>query len=165
MGPRPYKTLPPADLEKLVATGFFCTAPDSTGIRRHRSNRGPQPGAGRHDQNRLHVAAGPVRGLRSMPQPPLRSDSQVDYYRIRAIFEPAYDWKNWRPRPSGRFRYSPMPIVPGSKTSKPKRSSSTGSGPPRPSSISIWCFFQRTGQIAGRSSRTGPRLRSLPADK
>src|SRR6476620_7525202 len=22
--------------------------------------------------------------------------SQADYYRMRAIFEPAYDWKNWR---------------------------------------------------------------------
>ncbi len=22
--------------------------------------------------------------------------SQIDYYRMRSIFEPAYDWKNWR---------------------------------------------------------------------
>ena len=22
--------------------------------------------------------------------------SQTDYFRIRALFEPAYDWKNWR---------------------------------------------------------------------
>ena len=22
--------------------------------------------------------------------------SQADYYRLRAFFEPAYDWKNWR---------------------------------------------------------------------
>ena len=27
---------------------------------------------------------------------------QVDYYRLRAIFEPAYDVKNWRP-PSARL--------------------------------------------------------------
>ena len=28
--------------------------------------------------------------------------SQVDYYRFRALFEPAYDWKNWKP-PSQRL--------------------------------------------------------------
>ena len=28
--------------------------------------------------------------------------SQADYYRVRAIFEPALDWKNWRPPAASR---------------------------------------------------------------
>ncbi|HVX63307.1 MAG TPA: PSD1 and planctomycete cytochrome C domain-containing protein, partial [Pirellulales bacterium] len=92
----PYKELQPEQIEKLVATGFLRMAPDGTGT-------------GGVDQNEarnqvmaetLKIVSTSLMGLtvgcaqchnhRYDPIP------QSDYYRLRAIFEPAYDWKQWR---------------------------------------------------------------------
>ena len=93
----PYKDLRPAEVDLLVATGFLRMGPDGTG-------------SGGVDQNlarnqvmadTLKIVSTTLLGLtvgcaqchdhRFDPIP------QTDYYRLRAIFEPAYDWKNWRP--------------------------------------------------------------------
>ncbi len=98
----PYKNLSPDDIEKLVATGFLRNAPDGTA-------------SGEVDQNlarnqvladTIKIATTSLLGLtvgcaqchdhRYDPIP------QADYYRLRAVFEPAYDWKNWR-NPQGRL--------------------------------------------------------------
>ncbi len=94
---QPYTALAPADREHLVATGFLRTAPDGTA----------SPGVDRRtasDQvvaDTLQIVSTALLGVtlhcarchnhRYDPIP------QSDYYRLRAIFEPAYDVGNWRP--------------------------------------------------------------------
>lgn len=93
----PHANLSQDAQEKLIATGFLRMAPDGTGV-------------GGADQNlarnqvmaeTLKIVSTSLLGLsvgcaqchnhRYDPVP------QADYYRLRAVFEPAYDWKNWRP--------------------------------------------------------------------
>ena len=92
----PYKDLSPEQIDSLTATGFLRMAPDGTA-------------SGDVDQNlarnqvladTLSIVGSTLLGLtvgcaqchdhRYDPIP------QEDYYRLRAIFEPAYDWKKWR---------------------------------------------------------------------
>lgn len=89
-------------LEKLIATGFLRMGADGTGS-----------GAADQDLARnlvmadtLKIVSTSLLGLsvgcaqchdhRYDPIP------QADYYRLRAVFEPAYDWKNWR-KPAERL--------------------------------------------------------------
>jgi hypothetical protein len=92
----PYDNLAPEEIEKLVATGYLRMAPDGTG-------------AGGIDQpvarnqvvaDVIQVVSTSLMGLtvgcaqcHNHRYDPI---SQADYYRMRAIFEPAYDWKQWR---------------------------------------------------------------------
>jgi hypothetical protein len=92
----PYGDLTGEELDKLVATGFLRMAPDPTGD-------GPS------DQNlarnqviadTLQIVSSSLLGLtvqcaqchdhRYDPIP------QSDYYRLRAVFEPAFNWKEWK---------------------------------------------------------------------
>jgi mono/diheme cytochrome c family protein len=97
----PYEKLPPAELDKLIATGFLRMAPDGTA----------SPGVNQKavsNQNvadTLQIVSSSLLGLtlqcaqchnhRYDPIP------QVDYYHVRAIFEPALNTQNWR-TPAGR---------------------------------------------------------------
>ncbi|MBS0209573.1 MAG: PSD1 domain-containing protein [Planctomycetes bacterium] len=98
----PYTNLTPAQTDRLVATGFLRMGPDGTG-------------AGEGDQNvaRNEVMAETIKivstsllgmtvGCAQCHSHRYEPISQADYYRFRAIFEPAYDWKNWR-SPQGRL--------------------------------------------------------------
>ena len=95
--PLPHANLAPDAIDKLTATGFLRMAPDGTG-------------SGGIDQNvarnqvvadTLQIVSTALLGLtvncaqchdhRYDPIP------QADYYRLRAVFEPALDWKNWTP--------------------------------------------------------------------
>jgi mono/diheme cytochrome c family protein len=90
------------EIEKLVATGYLRMAPDGT------SSGGVDQNAARNQvvADTLKIVSTSLLGLtvgcaqchdhRYDPIP------QADYYRMRAIFEPAYDWKNWR-TPQGRL--------------------------------------------------------------
>ncbi len=82
--------------DRLIATGFLRTAPDGTG-------------AGGVDQNvaRNDVMAETIKivsttllgmtvGCAQCHEHRYDPISQADYYRVRAIFEPALDWKTWR---------------------------------------------------------------------
>jgi mono/diheme cytochrome c family protein len=92
----PYRNLTPGAIDKLVATGFLRMAPDGTG------SRGVDQGAARNQviADTIKIVSTSLMGLtvgcaqchnhRYDPIP------QTDYYRLRAIFEPAYDCKNWR---------------------------------------------------------------------
>ncbi|WP_298858804.1 DUF1549 domain-containing protein [uncultured Gimesia sp.] len=99
----PYKNLNPTDLEKLVATGFLRMAPDGTG-----SNPAEKEVAKNQVvTDTINIVSSSVLGMtvacaqchdhKYDPIP------QNDYYRFRAIFEPALDWKNWRAPVSRRI--------------------------------------------------------------
>ena len=92
----PYANLTPEQADKLIATGFLRMGPDGTGD-------------GSVDQNvarnetiaeTIKIVSTSLLGLtvgcaqcHAHRYDPI---SHADYHRIRALFEPAYDWKNWR---------------------------------------------------------------------
>ncbi len=92
----PYDRANPADLEKLIATGFLRMAPDGT------ASKEVDQGLARNQVviDTLQIVSTALLGVtvqcaqchnhRYDPIP------QIDYYRLRAVFEPALDWKNWR---------------------------------------------------------------------
>lgn len=97
----PYNKLSPEDMQKLVATGFLRMAPDGTG-----SNPAERDVARNQViTDTVDIVSSSILGMtvacaqchdhKYDPIP------QNDYYRFRAIFEPALDWKNWR-SPAGR---------------------------------------------------------------
>ena len=92
----PRKELTPEDQEKLIATGFLRMGADGTaagGIDRDLARN-------QVIAETIKIVSSSLMGLsvgcaqchdhRYDPIP------QTDYYRLRAIIEPAYDWKNWR---------------------------------------------------------------------
>jgi mono/diheme cytochrome c family protein len=92
----PYDQLRGADLDKLVATGFLRMAPDGTA-----SRDVDQPLARNQVvADTVQIVATSLMGVtvhcaqchnhRYDPIP------QSDYYAMRAIFEPALNWKSWR---------------------------------------------------------------------
>ena len=93
----PRDALSPADLDRLVATGFLRMAPDPTGD-------GPADPVLARNQvvaDTLQIVSSSLLGLtvhcaqchdhRHDPIP------QSDYYRLRAVFEPAFDFGHWKP--------------------------------------------------------------------
>jgi mono/diheme cytochrome c family protein len=84
------------EIDCLVATGFLRMAPDGT------ASASDEPGVARNEviAKTLEIVSTSLLGTtvacaqchdhRYDPIP------QVDYYSFRAIFEPAYDWRNWR---------------------------------------------------------------------
>jgi hypothetical protein len=101
MVPYPYRNLSAVDVEKLTATGFLRMAPDGTAI-------APDQNTARNEvvAETIKIVSTSLLGLsvgcaechnhRYDPIP------QRDYYRFRALFEPALDWKNWRAPPARR---------------------------------------------------------------
>jgi len=97
---RPYQSLKADDIDKLVATGFLRMAPDGTASGADRKLAMNQVVA-----DTLQIVGTSLLGLtincaqchnhRYDPIP------QTDYYRMRAIFEPALNTQNWRV-PAGR---------------------------------------------------------------
>src|ERR1043165_5212468 len=83
--------------DQLIATGFLRMAPDGTG------DEVPDIKLARNQAiaEELKVVSSAFLGLtvgcaqcHDHRYDPI---SHADYYRFRAIFEPAYDWQNWRP--------------------------------------------------------------------
>ena len=86
----------PKEADRLIATGMLRMAPDGT------SDGAVNQDAARNDviANTIRTVSSAVLGLtvgcaqcHDHRYDPI---SHADYHRIRAIFEPAYDWKNWR---------------------------------------------------------------------
>ncbi|HEV3258515.1 MAG TPA: PSD1 and planctomycete cytochrome C domain-containing protein [Gemmataceae bacterium] len=97
----PYRNLSPADVDKLVATGFLRTAPDGT------ASRVVDQALARNQvvAETIKIVSTSLLGLtvgcaqcHNHKYDPI---PQADYYRLRAIFEPAFDCRNWR-SPRGR---------------------------------------------------------------
>lgn len=95
--PVPHANLAPEQIEKLIATGFLRMAADGTGS----GPADPELAKNQVVHDTLKIVGTSLFGLslhcaqchdhRYDPIP------QADYYRLRAIFEPALDTKNWRP--------------------------------------------------------------------
>ncbi len=92
----PYTNLSPQDAERLAATGFLRMAPDGTG------DGGVDQNVARNDvvAETIKIVSSTLLGVtvgcaqcHNHRYDPI---SQADYYRMRAVFEPALDWKNWR---------------------------------------------------------------------
>jgi len=99
--PPPGRTLTPEQIEALAATGFLRMAPDGTG------SSGVVAVVARNEvvADTIRIVSTSLLGLtvgcarcHDHRYDPI---SQADYYRIRAIFEPALDPKSWR-TPDGR---------------------------------------------------------------
>lgn len=100
MIPLPHKNMTPDSIEKLTATGFLRMAPDGT------ASGGIDQSVARNQviADTMQIVGTSLLGLtvncaqchdhRYDPIP------TVDYYRMRAIFEPALDWKKWRTPPT-----------------------------------------------------------------
>ena len=92
----PLANLTPEQADRLIATGMLRMGPDGT------SDGAVDQNLARNDviANTIKIVSSAVLGLtvgcaqcHDHRYDPI---SQADYYRMRAIFEPAYDWKNWR---------------------------------------------------------------------
>jgi mono/diheme cytochrome c family protein len=100
VGPPPYQDPSPDAREKLIATGFLRMAPDGTEAENTPAARNQAVA------ETVKVVSSSLLGLtvgcaqchdhRYDPIP------QVDYYRFRAIFDPAFDVANWR-KPAQRL--------------------------------------------------------------
>jgi hypothetical protein len=92
----PYEKLPSEDLDKLTATGFLRMAPDGTAS----AGVDAKVASNQNIADTLQIVSSSLLGVtlhcaqchnhRYDPIP------QLDYYRMRAVFEPALDWKAWR---------------------------------------------------------------------
>ena len=93
---RPYRNLSDADKDRLTATGFLRNGPDGT------ADRAVNQAVARNEvmAETIKIVSSSLLGLtvgcarcHSHRFDPI---THADYHRLRAIFEPAYDWKNWR---------------------------------------------------------------------
>lgn len=89
---QPFKNLTPQDAERLAATGFLRMAPDGT------SDSAADQKVARNDvvAETLKIVSTSLLGMsvgcaqcHNHRYDPI---SQADYYRLRAVFEPAFDW-------------------------------------------------------------------------
>lgn len=96
MIPMPPKDLTPDQQDKLIATGFLRMAPDGTGTRNDDADLAKNTVL----TETVKIVSSSLLGLtvgcaechdhRYDPIP------QVDFYKLRALFEPGMDWKKWR---------------------------------------------------------------------
>jgi len=92
----PYRDLSPADVEKLTATGFLRMAPDGSAA----AGAAKKTVINQVVADEIKVVSGALLGLtvgcaqcHDHRYDPI---SQADYYRLRAVFEPAFDTGAWR---------------------------------------------------------------------
>ncbi|MBI82602.1 MAG: hypothetical protein CMJ81_05345 [Planctomycetaceae bacterium] len=95
MVPRPHKNLLPDQIEKLTATGFLRMAADGTG-----SGANDETARNQTIADTIKIISTSLLGLSvgcaQCHDHRFDPISQKDYYQLRAVFEPALDWKNWR---------------------------------------------------------------------
>ncbi len=94
--PPPYKNMTAEQIERLTATGFLRTVPDgvaSEAVQKVARNAVIAETIKVVSTSLLGMTVGcaECHNHRYDPIP------AVDYYRFRALFEPALDWKSWRP--------------------------------------------------------------------
>ena len=96
----PAKNLSPDKIEKLTATGFLRMAPDGTAS----ADIDKALAQNQVIADTLEIVTGSLLGLtvKCAQCHEHRYDpiSQADYYELRAVFEPAWNWKQWRTPPN-----------------------------------------------------------------
>jgi hypothetical protein len=96
----PYANLSAEEIENLTATGFLRMAPDGT------ASNGIDKAVAQNQviADTLEIVTGSLLGLtvKCAQCHDHRYDpiSQADYYRLRAVLEPAWNWKQWRTPPA-----------------------------------------------------------------
>lgn len=100
MVPQPHRNLSPDAIEKIAATGFLRMAPDGTGAMNDRAAQN----ASIADTLKIVSTAfyGVTIGCAQCHDHRYDPITQADYYRLRAIFEPGFNTKNWK-TPAGRL--------------------------------------------------------------
>jgi mono/diheme cytochrome c family protein len=92
----PYRGLTAEQADKLVATGFLRMGPDGTGDAEVNQDIARNECVAETIKIVSTSLLGLTVGCAQCHSHRYDPVSQVDYYRMRAIFEPALDWKNWR---------------------------------------------------------------------
>lgn len=92
----PYQTTSPKDLEKLIATGFLRMAADGSSAK----DVDIKLSSNQTIADTIQIVSTSLMGLTTQcaqchnhRYDPI---SQADYFRLRAIFEPALNWKEWK---------------------------------------------------------------------
>ena len=92
----PAQDLTPAQADQLIATGFLRMSPDGT------ADGSTDQSVARNDvvADTIRVVSTSILGLTvgcaQCHEHRFDPIAQSDYYRLRALFEPALDWQNWR---------------------------------------------------------------------
>lgn len=92
----PYKNLTADQAEALIGTGFLRMAPDGTGDSAAEKNGAINDVLAETVKITSTALLGLTVGCAQCHDHRYDPISQKDYHRFRALFEPAYDWKNWR---------------------------------------------------------------------
>lgn len=98
--PKPYKVEDLQTLESLVATGFLRMAPDATQTSNALSDR--NDAVAEMIKVVTSTALGLTIGCAQCHDHKYDPISTEDYYRLRAVFDPAFDLQSWK-QPSGRL--------------------------------------------------------------
>lgn len=87
----------PKALDEIIATGFLRMAPDGTGD----PNDDPKLARNQVIADQIKIVTSSLLGVTlacaQCHDHRLDPISQEDYFRFRAIFDPAYNWEAWRP--------------------------------------------------------------------
>ena len=136
----PYAKLPPEQLDKLIATGFLRTAPDGTATK----DVNLKEASNQTVADTLQIVSSALLGItvhcaqcHNHRYDPI---SQVDYYQMRAIFEPAFDTKNWH-TPPARAVNIPMAVPAKQPEAKPVKA------PAKPANLPIRALTEVVGQV------------------
>ena len=98
----PYANLTTTQSDCLIATGFLRMGPDGTGDGEVEQNVARNETVAETIKIVSTSLLGLTVGCAQCHAHRYDPISHADYYRIRALFEPAYDWKSWRV-PNGRL--------------------------------------------------------------
>ena len=100
----PYQSTSPADLEKLIATGFLRMAPDGSSAK----DVDIKLSSNQTIADTIQIVSTSFLGLTTQcaqchnhRYDPI---SQADYFKLRAIFEPALNWKEWKTIPGREIK-------------------------------------------------------------
>jgi hypothetical protein len=94
--PTPPINLAPDQIDKLTATGFLRMAPDGTGTEKMDKDLAKNAVVTETVKIVSSSLMGMTVGCAECHDHRFDPILQKDFYRLRAIFEPAMDWKNWR---------------------------------------------------------------------
>ena len=107
--PKPWKELSPADTDRLTATGFLRMAPDATD-----TDNTPVERNNAVAETLMVVGSGFLGltvGCAQCHDHRYDPISIADYYRLRAVFDPAYDLKKWQTPTQRLVNLTPADVV------------------------------------------------------